>query len=106
MESGHPQSGETLLLEDGDDFTTKNGRCGARFACALLGRTGGHARPAVPRQAHWQRNHEITAMTLAEDFAINEQVQAGVGAGANEALTFGRYEGALNHFIVVVEKRL
>ena len=55
------------------------------------------------RQAHWDRNHAITRTTLGEDFEINEQVQAGLGSGANTALTFGRYEGALQSFNAQVE---
>lgn len=57
-------------------------------------------------QAHWGRNHKITRTTLFEDFEINEQVQAGLMSGANEALTFGRYEGALDRFNAVVEDHL
>lgn len=58
------------------------------------------------RQPHWDRNHKITFVTLSEDFEINQQVQGGLNSGANEALTFGRYEGALNRFNVEVEARL
>lgn len=57
-------------------------------------------------QAHWAQNHKITSVTLGEDFAINEQVQAGLSTGANAALTFGRYEGALNRFNAEVEAHL
>lgn len=55
---------------------------------------------------HWARNHQITMVTLAEDFDINEAVQAGLDSGANDALTFGRYEGALNAFNREVERHL
>jgi len=55
---------------------------------------------------HWHRNHKITNLTLAEDFAVNEAVQAGLESGANTALTFGRYEGALHRFNEEVEKFL
>lgn len=59
------------------------------------------------RQAdHWQRNHKITNLTLAEDFAVNEAVQEGLESGANAVLTFGRFEGALNRFNEEVEKFL
>ncbi len=57
-------------------------------------------------QAHWDQNHKITSVTLGEDFAINTQVQAGLATGANVALTFGRYEGALNRFNAEVEAHL
>ena len=53
--------------------------------------------------AHWARNHAITMATLAEDFDINEAVQAGLCSGANDHLTFGRYEGALERFNAEVE---
>lgn len=55
---------------------------------------------------HWARNHKITEVTLDEDFVINEAVQSGLNSGTNEALTFGRYEGALHKFNAVVEARL
>lgn len=47
---------------------------------------------------HWERNHRITCTTLAEDFTIGESIQSGLESGANEFLTFGRFEGALHHF--------
>ena len=55
---------------------------------------------------HWARNHAITEMTLDEDFSVNEAVQAGLVSGANDYLTFGRYEGALHAFNTEVERRL
>lgn len=48
--------------------------------------------------AHWRHNHKITMMTLEEDFAIGEGIQAGLASGANQTLTFGRFEGALEQF--------
>ena len=47
---------------------------------------------------YWNRNHELTVTTLNEDFDIGESIQAGLLSGANENLTFGRFEGALNRF--------
>lgn len=58
------------------------------------------------RKAHWRRNHEITMTTLAEDFEIGVAVQAGIASGANDNLTFGRYEGALDSFNRKVEAAL
>ena len=55
---------------------------------------------------HWRKNHEITARTLAEDFAIGESIQRGLSSGANDALRFGRFEGALDRFNRVVEEEL
>ena len=58
------------------------------------------------RAGHWRRNHAITRTTLAEDFDIGVAVQAGLASGANESLTFGRYEGALDSFNRQVEAAL
>lgn len=47
---------------------------------------------------YWQRNHQITAATLQEDFQIGEGIQAGLASGASDHLLFGRFEGALDRF--------
>lgn len=47
---------------------------------------------------HWRKNHEITVNTLNEDFIIAESIQSGLDTGANDVLTFGRFEGALKTF--------
>lgn len=57
-------------------------------------------------RAHWAKNHAITIETLNEDFDIGESIQAGLRSGANEYLTFGRFEGALDEFRRIVEERL
>ncbi len=49
-------------------------------------------------QEHWARNHAITTTTLNEDFDIGESIQAGLASGANQHMTFGRFEGALAEF--------
>ena len=54
-------------------------------------------------RAHWAKNHEITLVTLSEDFDIGESIQSGLESGANEHLTFGRFEGALAEFNRCVE---
>ncbi|MEM7781323.1 MAG: SRPBCC family protein [Pseudomonadota bacterium] len=54
-------------------------------------------------QAYWQRNHEITMMTLKEDFDIGEGIQRGLASGANTDLHFGRFEGALESFNSLVD---
>lgn len=46
-------------------------------------------------QAHWDRNHHITNMTLEEDFVMGESIQAGIESGANSHLRFGLFEGGL-----------
>ena len=56
--------------------------------------------------AHWAKNHAITLKTLAEDFAIGESIQAGLESGANDRLTFGRFEGALAEFNAIVDSHL
>ena len=55
---------------------------------------------------HWRKNHDITVRTLSEDFAIGESIQRGLSSGANEALHFGRFEGALDRFNRTVEEEL
>ena len=55
---------------------------------------------------HWRKNHDITVRTLAEDFAIGENIQCGLLSGANDELRFGRFEGALDHFNRTVEREI
>jgi phenylpropionate dioxygenase-like ring-hydroxylating dioxygenase large terminal subunit len=45
-----------------------------------------------------RRDADFVALGAVEDLAMAEAVQAGLASGANEALTFGRFEGALAHF--------
>ena len=53
---------------------------------------------------YWEKNHRITSNTLNEDFVIGESIQAGLATGANEHMTFGRFEGALPEFNRVVKR--
>lgn len=46
-------------------------------------------------QAHWDRNHQITEITLNEDFEMGESIQSGILSGANSHLRFGLFEGGL-----------
>ncbi|MEO0423742.1 MAG: aromatic ring-hydroxylating dioxygenase subunit alpha [Pseudomonadota bacterium] len=57
-------------------------------------------KPSAPGQddSYWDRNHALTVATLREDFELAESMQAGMGSGANTALRFGRFEGALHRF--------
>ena len=57
-------------------------------------------------QEHWAKNHAITMRTLMEDFHIGESIQSGLASGANDQLTFGRFESALTRFNASVEQRL
>lgn len=55
---------------------------------------------------HWKRNHEITRVTLDEDFVIGESMQSTLSSGANEHMLFGRFEGALDAFNQAVDAYL
>lgn len=50
---------------------------------------------AQKEQAHWDRNHHITNITLEEDFEMGESIQSGIQSGANSHLRFGLFEGGL-----------
>lgn len=53
---------------------------------------------------YWRHNHQITMQTLREDFALAEDIQAGLASGANDNFLFGRFEGALARFNQTIEK--
>ena len=48
---------------------------------------------------YWEKNHRITSDTLNEDFVLGESIQESLETGANEHMTFGRFEGALLNLI-------
>lgn len=52
----------------------------------------------LAEEAYWEKNHQITSNTLNEDFVIGESIQNGFASGANDVITFGRFEGALPEF--------
>lgn len=56
--------------------------------------------------AHWRKNHQITHVTLMEDFDLGEEVQSGFASRGNPSHLFGRFEGALNRFNLAVEELL
>ena len=56
--------------------------------------------------SYWDRNHALTVTTLNEDFALGESIQEGLHSGANEAMRFGRFEGALGRFNEIVSSYL
>ena len=58
------------------------------------------------QQAYWDKNHALTCRTLAEDFELGEQIQAGLTTGVNDSLTFGKFEGALHAFNQIVDGQL
>lgn len=45
-----------------------------------------------------RRDADFVALGAVEDLAMAEAVQVGLASGANDVLTFGRFEGALAHF--------
>jgi hypothetical protein len=50
-------------------------------------------------KAHWDRNFDILMATVEkEDFPTCEGMQRGFASGAQDAVTFGRNEPALQHF--------
>ena len=57
-------------------------------------------KPVDSRQSQSDRdkNHKLTVAALDEDHDIGESIQSGLLCGANEALQFGRFEGALYRF--------
>jgi len=57
-------------------------------------------------QKYWQRNHDLTMMTLDEDFELAEGIQKGLESGANTHLNFGRFEGALTRFSAFVDEAI
>jgi len=63
-------------------------------------------RAEAEKADHWKRNHEITRVTLDEDFAIGESMQSTLRSGANQHMLFGRFEGALDAFNRAVESHL
>lgn len=70
---------------------------------ATLSKTSDPAEMTDEEAAHWQKNHDITTRTLDEDFEIGESIQAGLRAGANDVMNFGRFEGALTQFAATVD---
>ena len=59
-----------------------------------------------PSDDHWTRNHAITTATLREDFEIAARIQSGLSSLADQSLTFGRFEGALDQFNQLVEQAI
>ncbi|MEM9285086.1 MAG: SRPBCC family protein [Pseudomonadota bacterium] len=62
--------------------------------------------PPTEDSDRWKRNHEITTLTLDEDFVIGESIQATALSGANTDMLFGRFEGALTQFNRTVDTHL
>lgn len=56
--------------------------------------------------SYWDKHHGLSVTTLNEDFDLAESIHAGLASGANLALNFGRFEGALHRFNETVRARL
>lgn len=57
-------------------------------------------------QTYWDKNHQITMVTLMEDFVLGEEIQSGFASRGNPSHLFGRFEGALNRFNLTVEEMI
>lgn len=55
---------------------------------------------------HWDANNAVFYSAIDEDYAMGESIQAGLASGANVALTFGRFEQALDRFHRAVDRAL
>jgi phenylpropionate dioxygenase-like ring-hydroxylating dioxygenase large terminal subunit len=64
--------------------------------------------PATSDKArrHWDANNAIFYSAIDEDYSMGESIQAGLTSGANAALTFGRFEQALDRFHRAVDRAL
>ncbi len=54
-------------------------------------------------RARWEKNQHITRTALMEDFTLGEEIQSGFASRGNPSHLFGRFEGALNRFNLVIE---
>lgn len=92
----------TLLLWQADHLETwqvypsqeRPDRCTAQVSLYTP-----HAATSVREREYWDKNLALLIETVdGEDFAISERIQPGLRSGAQECLTFGRHEPALQHF--------
>lgn len=92
----------TLLLWQGDHLETwqvypdqgRPDRCTTQVSLY----TPRAAKSARERE-YWNKNMALLIETVdGEDFEISERIQKGLRSGAQEHLTFGRHEPALQHF--------
>ncbi|MCA9654504.1 MAG: Rieske 2Fe-2S domain-containing protein [Myxococcales bacterium] len=58
------------------------------------------------REGYWRKNHALTITTLAEDFALGEQIQRGLASGANECFRLGRFEAAIERLHATIDARI
>lgn len=92
----------TLLLWQGDHLETwqvypdqgRPDRCTAQVSLYTP-----RAATSVRERKYWDKNMALLLETVdGEDFQISERIQEGLRSGAQEHLTFGRHEPALQHF--------
>ncbi len=53
---------------------------------------------------YFQKNHELTVRALDEDFRLAEQIQTGLGSGANDAFRLARFESALLRVHEIIDR--
>ena len=92
----------TLLLWQGDHLQTwqvfpdqeRPERCTAQVSLYTP-----QAATSVRERKYWDKNMALLLETVdGEDFEISKRIQCGLTSGAQEHLTFGRHEPALQHF--------
>ena len=59
---------------------------------------------AVKPETYWQKNVDLFATALVEDFGIGETIQRNFRSGANREQTFGKFEKALGWYHQQVER--
>lgn len=71
---------------------TPRGTNGCTFHCLMLI----PETPATEKaEKYWRANYDVVRTVFNEDFTIGEGIQAGLGSGANEFFTIGRYENGI-----------
>ena len=58
------------------------------------------------RRAHLQTNLDLFDVTLREDFGMSEEVQRGLGSGANDSVLFGRHEHGASAVHAAIDEAL
>ena len=70
-------------------------------------RTRVHSMMLVPpggaRDDYWRKNEQLFQVTLDEDYAVGESIQAGLASGANTHVTLGRFEKGIRLFHAILD---
>jgi phenylpropionate dioxygenase-like ring-hydroxylating dioxygenase large terminal subunit len=77
-----------------------------RLTISTVGRAPGPDGYTAQARTFLEENHAFTLKTLAEDFELAEQIQAGMGTGVNTHFRLGRFEGALSEWHARLDARL